>query len=243
MIYLIKYLILTNCLTLASFQISTIIGNDTSGSSPDGSVATSFMINSPKGVFYSNSLFVADSGNSQVRKVTNNISTIFSGEVGENVRGDDDQATSASFHTPFGIWGNPCGVIYGSDHGGHQIRIIAADGIVSTLAGTGVRGSTGNNGQATAADISNPRLISGDTNSNIYFTEQSHCTVRKVSSDGIITTIANLAGSTGNGGAATAAQLTSAYGVFVDSVGKVYVTEEHNIRTIDKDSKIQHFTG
>ena len=116
-----------------------------------------------------------------------------------------------------------------------------------TIAGTGTPGSSGDGGAATSAQLNNPQGIAVDNNGNLYIADYGNNKIRRVDSAGIITTIAGTgtAGSSGDGGAATAAQLNQPYGVAIDALGQLYIVDSgnHKIRLVSSTSIITIYAG
>ena len=145
--------------------------------------------------------------------------------------GDGGPATSALLDYPAGVAVDSSGNLYIAEWFGHRIRKVSPDGIIITVAGAGTRGYSGDGGPATAAQISNPNGVAVDSFGNVYFPDSSNNRIRKVSADGIITTVAGTGtlGYSGDGGPATDAELSFLSGIAVDSNGgKIYVAEPAN---------------
>ncbi len=195
-------------------------------------------------------MYIADQSNSRVRKVaasTNIISTITGSGTG-GYSGDDGQATSAVVNTPTGVAVDTSGNVYITDTLNNRIRkVTASTSIITTIAGTGVGGYSGDGGAATAATIILPHGINLDSAGNVYFGDwgsvdvgMSYNVIRKVTiSTGIISTVAGIASTSGgyNGDniQATAAMLYSPMDVVVDSSGNLFITDFYNnrIRKVD----------
>ena len=119
-------------------------------------------------------------------------------------------------------------------------------GIITTFAGNGISGYSGDGGAATSAQLYNPGGVSADINGNVYIAEQINHRIRKVNSAGIITTFAGGGGSgIGDGGAATSAQLNQPWGLSADTNGNVYIADSHNnrIRKVNSAGTITTFAG
>jgi gliding motility-associated-like protein len=133
---------------------------------------------------------------------------------------------------PGGVALDDTGTVDIADLGNNRIRKISVAGSISTVAGSGRFGYTGNGGPATAAELSSPNDVAVDCLGNIYIADYDNNCIRKVTSKGIISTIAGTGSLTGNysgnGGAATAAELTAPVGVAVDNMGNVYIADEGN---------------
>jgi hypothetical protein len=165
--------------------------------------------------------------------------------------GDGGQATSASFNRIYGIHvicpSPGTYTVYLSDRFNCRLRMISPTGIITTIAGTGTPGSTGDGGIATSALINQPGGLYVSSDGTIYFGDMSNYKVRKVTSSGIITTIAGtgVASYTGEGGQATSATLNYPYDVVVKSDGTYYIADYANyvIRVVDPSGIINRYAG
>ncbi len=124
------------------------------------------------------------------------------------------------------------GNLYIADKGNHRIRRVAPNGVISTFAGTGTRGFSGDSGQATSANLSFPCGLAADGSGNVYITEQGNDRVRRVDRNGVITTIAGNGRKefSGDGGPATSAGLSEPAAVAVDAAGNIYIADMFNDR-------------
>jgi len=147
------------------------------------------------------------------------------GATGYN--GDNIQATSAQLNTPYGIGIDAAGNTYTADYYNQRVRKRSVAGVITTIAGTGVAGFSGDGGQATAAQVSQPADVWPDAAGNIYIADEVNDRVRKINTAGIITTIAGngVHGYNGDNIQATAAALSWPFGVHVDGVGNIYIAE------------------
>jgi len=214
-------------LTTIAGSVSTISGTVPSGNTGDGGPATAATINRPYAIAVDKSGNVYFSSIALVRRVdTNGIISTFAG--GGASLGDGGPATKASFGgTSFGLAFDTAGALYISDTYGHRIRRVTPDGTISTFAGTGTAGTSGNGGPAASANINGPRGLAFDAAGNLYFADFAANRVRKISPDGTIKAFAGngTAGGSGDEGPATSAELYSPWGVAVDSAGNVYIAE------------------
>ena len=214
--------------------VSTVVGTGVAGYSGDGGAATNARISSPTSVCFdrNGNLLVADGGCQGIRKISPDgiISTI-AGIGGAGYGGDGGPATAAVFHGVEGIAVDLSGNIYVADNENYRIRKIATSGIVTTIAGTGYYGSSGNGGLATAASICVFGLAVDEFN-NIFFSDNCFGLVRKVSHDGTINIVAGdgIQGYSGDGGPATAAELFLPYSISLDSCGNIYVPDGGSYR-------------
>ena len=230
-------------------QISTIAGTGTSGFSGDGGPATAAKFSEPFGVAVDSfgNIYIADYLNSRIRKVdTFGIITTFAGTSTAGFSGDGGPATAAEIRYPYAVVA-AMGNIYICDAGNNRVRKVDASGIITTIAGNGSTGITGDGGPATAAGISNLlNDIAVDPSGNVYISYNSK-DIRKVDISGIITTFAGsgTAGFCGDGGPATLACLHGTTGVYADAAGNVYIADGTNarIRKVDAMGIITTIAG
>ena len=224
--------------TASTGIITTIAGNGTAGFSGDGAAATSAQLNNPAAIAVdgSGNIFIADQYNQRIRKITastGNISTI-AGTGTYSYSGDGGAATSATFQNPTGIELDASGNIYIADLFNHVIRkITASTGFISTVAGSGTAGYSGDGGAATSANLNYPTDIALDDSGNLYISVQYSHRIRKVSAlTGNISTVAGTgtAAYGGDGGPATSAQINFPTGVSADAGGNLYIADRENHR-------------
>jgi Divergent InlB B-repeat domain/NHL repeat len=228
----------TNYTFAASSTNGSIIGNDprtyftlaglaTNYGSADGT-GSAALFNSPwsLAVDKSGNIFVADTGNNTIRKVSPlGVVTTVAGQVG--VSGSTDgQGTNASFNYPSGIAVDQSNNLYISEFFNSTIRKITPDGIVSTFAGlAGNNDSVDANG--TAARFYFPAGVAVDTNGNVYVSDSVNETIRKITPNGDVSTLAGLARTYGTAdGTGSTARFHNPIGLTVDSSGNVYVADE-----------------
>lgn len=189
-----------------------------------------------------------DSGNiSSAATVTVNTSAssvlvTAAGTGAAGFRGDGGLALAAAFSAPLRPTFDSAGNLYICDFTNNRIRKVAPNGVITTVAGNGLRGFSGDGGQAIAAQINQPVSIAIDKDGNIYFADRGNERVRKVTvSTGVITTVAGtgVAGFSGDGGLATNAQVSSVNAVAVDAAGNLYIADSANnrIRKVAADTK------
>ncbi len=234
-----------------SGTISTFAGDGTGGYKGDGGLVSGarFFLPADIAIDTSQNIIVNDIGNARVRKITpsGNISTIVGcGEFGFS--GDGGPATAAKFGGIFGMAIDTRGNIYLSDVNNNCVRAVNASGIVSRIAGTPTAGGyTGDGGPATAATIGGAGGLTTDTFGNLLFADGSNNAVRKVNTSGIITTVIGngTAGYTGDGGPASAAQLSQPSDVKYDRWGNLYIADGGNnvVRKVDRLGIITTIAG
>ncbi len=173
----------------------------------------------------------------------------FAGTGQRGYSGDGGPATQAQINNPYGIARGPDGALYICDMDNHTVRKVARDGTISTVAGTGKRGYSGDGGQALKAELSEPYEVRFDKAGNIFFVEMKNNLVRRVDAKtGVISTVAGTGkpGFSGDGGSATQAQFSSPHSIQLDAAGDLYVCDiaNHRIRKVDmKTGVITTFAG
>ena len=215
---------------------SIIAGDSESGYSGDNGPATGAMIDNPTGVAVdaAGNVYFTDETNYKIRKVTSSsgVVTTIAGNGNPAYSGDNGPALNAGFD-PQDIAVDIPGNLYIADSLNNRVRKIALDGTITTVAGTGVAGYAGDGGPAVGAQLALPSGVALDSAGNLYVADLGNAVLRRVTSNGLITTIAGSPGvffpSTGDGGPAVGAQL-NAFRVAVDSHGNVYVTDSVNDR-------------
>jgi sugar lactone lactonase YvrE len=216
--------------------ITTIAGTGYAGDIGDGIPATSTRLIYPSGVAVdaAGNVYIADTNTHRVRKIGTDgtISTIAGTTVG-GFSGDGCPATSAQLAYPSGVAVDAAGNIYIADHLNQRVRKIGTGGTITTIAGTGVNGFSGDGGPATSAELYDPRGVAVDAAGNVYIADSGNSRGRKIGTDGTITTIAGDGGQQGfggDGGPATSAQLNGPQGVAVDPAGNLYIADTFNSR-------------
>ncbi|MFF7365270.1 RICIN domain-containing protein [Streptomyces sp. NPDC008125] len=231
-------------------KIGTVAGNGVAGSRGDNGPAVSAQLNSPRqiAVDRADTLYVVDTGNHRVRKITadGTISAV-AGTGSPGFSGDGGLATAAKLNTPLGVAVDGSGVVYVTDYGNLRVRKVTPDGTISTVAGNGTAGPKGDGGPAVSAQLKNPHGVAVDGAGALYIADADNHRVRKVTSDGTISTVAGTgsAGFDGDGGPAAAAKLNLPLAVVVDSAGNMYVSEynNHRVRKITPDGTISTVAG
>jgi sugar lactone lactonase YvrE len=205
------------------------------GLSPEGAAATDAALNRPYGVAVdaSGNLFVADSSNHRVRRVSaSGVITTVAGNGSGGYSGDGGAATSAQLNRPSGVAVDGAGNLFIADHDNQRVRKVSVSGVISTVAGNGSYGYSGDSGPATSARLNSPEGLAVDAAGNLYIADSYNYRVRKVSASGVITTVAGdgIYGYSGDGGPAISAQLTLPEGVAVDGAGNLYIADYGNQR-------------
>ncbi|MGW2492599.1 NHL domain-containing protein [Streptomyces sp. NPDC001606] len=230
--------------------IKLVAGTGAAGSAGDNESAVSAQLNRPYGIAVDSTgtIYVADHGNHRVRKITTDgkISTV-AGTGAAGFKGDGGPAAAAQLNYPREVAVDKAGAVYIADTNNHRIRKVTADGKISTVAGTGAAGFRGDGGPATAAQLNLPLGVAVDSTGALYIAEYYNHRVRKVTADGVISTVAGTgaAGFRGDGGPAVSAQLNGPHGVVVDGAGDLYIADQanHRIRKVTADGKIGTVAG
>jgi sugar lactone lactonase YvrE len=210
--------------------ISTLLGNGSYSESGDGGLAIFATCAYPSGIAVdaAGNIYFTDQGASRVRKInTAGVVTTVAGIGVYGFSGDGGPATAAALNQPFGLHIDAAGNLIIADRTNSRIRKVNASGIISTIAGNGENGFSGDGSAATAATLHFPIGVTTDATGNLYIADASNYRVRKVSVGGTISTIAGngVYGYSGIGGTPTEAELPSCWGVVVDAAGDIYVTE------------------
>jgi sugar lactone lactonase YvrE len=229
--------------------ISTVAGGgpgcaQQTNSVGDNCPATQARLNAPADVAFDSAghMYIADQQNHRVRRVdaVTGIMSTFAGTGIAGFAGDGGPAASARFALPTSIEFDATGNLYVTDENNQRVRRITLGGIISTYAGNGTVGSTGDGGPATAASLNLPTGLAIDAAGNVYIAEQGGHRVRKVLGGSTIVTIAGTGvfGFTGDGGFAEEEGLSSPFGLAIDSAQNLYVadTGSNRIRRIDADT-------
>lgn len=234
--------------------ISTFAGNGTSGSTGDGGQATSAALSGMYALTFDRfgSAYIPDHLGHKVRKVTSaGVISTFAGTGVQSSTGDGAQAASATLNLPCGVSIDSADAVYITECGGNKIRKVLTTGVISTFAGTGVKNSSGDGGPAVSAELDKPVGILAHTDGNIYVSEHDSDVVRKITTSGLITTIAGrlaINGYTGDGGPGTSARVrvdTDNGYLAADSLGNLYIqnTWDSVVRKLSTDGIISAFAG
>ncbi len=241
--------------------VTTVAGTGVEGYNGDNIQGTKAQLSIPWRVTIdpAGNLYIADSGNDRIRKLApNGIITTVVGNGNPGYSGDGGPATSATLRIPEQAELDVFGNLYIADTGNNVIRKVDTNGIITTVAGTGfgagIGNSTGNGGYsgdggpATKAELNLPVSIALDPADNIWISDQLNNIIRKVDTNGIITTVAgiyNRVNYTGDGGPATSATFNTPAGIARDSAGNIYITDAGNnvLRVLLTDGTIRTVAG
>lgn len=230
----------------AKGRLERYAGDGVVGSRGDGGPALKASFNSPWGIdFARGTLFIADSSGNRVRSVADNVAGTVAGRGGFFCC-DGMRAVRASLDNPRGGTLDKDGNLYIADTYNHRVRVVRASGVIETIAGTGKRGYAGDGGPATNARLHSPSDVAVDRFGNVFISDHWNASIRKIDTNGIITTIAGgKFGYSGDGGAATSARLRYPNGVDVDRRGNIYIADSgnHRIRVIKPSGSITTVAG
>jgi trimeric autotransporter adhesin len=214
--------------------LTIVAGNGTLGFSGDNGPALSAQFNYIQGVAADSAgnVFVTDSKNNRVRKVTpGGVVTTVAGTGGWGSRGDGGPAVSAQLNDARGLAVDQSGNLFIADAGNNEIRMVTPAGIITTVAGNGTGGFSGDNGPATSAQLNQPVAVAVDAAGDLFIADQHNNRIRMVTSTGIITTLTgSTAGYSGDGGPAGSAQISNPAGIDVDRAGNVFIADAGNNR-------------
>jgi sugar lactone lactonase YvrE len=180
--------------------ITTFAGNGTRGFTGDGGLATAASLDRPVGVAIDSTgaLLVCDQGNERVRRISGGVITTVAGAGLQGFAGDGAAATAAELNEPSGVVASADGRIFIADAGNQRVRVVGANGIISTFAGSGKAGSAGDGGPAMSAQLSRPVAVAIDSAGDLLVADEDNHRLRRIANDGTISTIAG----TGTQGAA-----------------------------------------
>jgi len=163
---------------------------------------------------------------------TSGIITTIAGNGTAGYNGDGGPATSYELNYPVSVSADVSGNVYIGDYFNNRVRKVNTSGIISTFAGNGTSGYSGDGGAASSAELDWPDGIFMDVSGNLFISDEVNVRIRKVNSSGIISTIAGngVQGFSGDGGAATSAEMDNIMGVSLDSYGNAYIPDYTNDR-------------
>lgn len=233
--------------------MGTIAGTGEYYSTGDGGVATNAATNQPYGLAVdpAGNVFVAEYSGSRIRKIDANgvISSVagvtdYTGTIDYGYSGDGGAASRAKLNGPLSLALDAANNLYFSDTVNYRVRKIAPNGIITTFAGNGTPGSSGDGGLATAAQV-DPDGVAVDASGNVYIVDGQYCRVRKVDLNGVISTVAGkgTCGYSGDGGPASSAELRGPTYLAIDSRGNLYIAEQYRIRKVGIDGVISTIAG
>jgi trimeric autotransporter adhesin len=230
--------------------ITTIAGDGTTGHEGDGSQVALLRLNNPRDVTVDSAgnLYFAETDGHRICKITpDGVISIVAGNGDEGFYGDGGKATSAPLLGPRGVVVDSGGNLYIADSWADRIRKVAFDGVISTIAGNGKRGYSGDGKKAVLAKLGRPTGIAVDSAGNLYIADASNNRIRKVNPDGVITTVVGngTQGFSGDGGRAIKAKLNFPLGIAADAAGILYIadTGNHRIRKVTPDGIITTVAG
>ncbi len=239
--------------------ITTIAGNGRAGFSGDGGPATAASLSGPSDVAITadHSVLIADSGNNRIRKIApdGTITTIAGGAATsppddpDTLRANGGPATDAQLDNPSALAVAADGSIVIADSGHNALRLVAVDGTISTIAGNGEPGFSGDGGAATAATLNDPQGVAVYPDGTILVADLLNNRVRQIARNGVITTVAGTGqpGFSGDGGPATAATLSSPVGVAIPPDGTIVIADfgadEQRVRKVARDGTISTIAG
>ena len=234
----------------ADYIIETVAGSGEEGFSGDGGPAVQAQLQAPRSVAVDRdgNFYIADTSNHRIRRVDSKTGTIATvagiGEYGFG--GDDGPAVQAKLWAPRSVAVDGRGNLLIADTSNYRIRRVdARTRIITTVAGIGEYGFSGDGGPAVAAQLNSPYGVAADSDGNFYIADTSNRRIRMVDTAGNITTVAGTgeSGFGGDGGPAVHAQLFSPYGVAVDGAYNLYIATGNRIRRVDTAGNIATLAG
>jgi uncharacterized protein (TIGR03437 family) len=222
--------VLSTCAWGQQYTISTFAGNGTAGYSGDSGAPTSAQLSSPDGIAFDSSgnLYIADSVNQRIRKISGGTITTIAGNgtagySGDMASGVTGTATDAEMRGPSGVAVDSSGNIYIADTGNHVIRMVS-NGIISTIAGDNTGGYAGDGGPAIDAELEFPASVAVDSSGNIYIADSGNNVIREISAGNINTIL---------GAGVTSTLLDDPSQVIADNKGNLYICESDGLRVLE----------
>jgi sugar lactone lactonase YvrE len=214
---------------------AVIAGTSSFGFGGDRSPAISAQVDYPQSIWLTTEidLYIADSGNNRIRKITSSTSIITTvagnGPLG-SYSGDNVKATSTALNYPTGVYIDTTGKMFIADYFNNRIRVVSTSGIITTFAGTGSFSFTSDGAQATSTNINNPVDVKGDSAGNIYYSDSGNYIIRMIARNGIVTTIFG-SGSPGfsSGVVPRLSAIKAPCGIWLDSLSTIYFSDENSI--------------
>ncbi len=226
----------------ATGVVTTVAGDGEQGSTDGAGLSASF--NNPKGVAVdiAGNVYIADAGNNKIRKLST--AGVVSTLAGSGIQGSaDGTSTVASFDFPTGLTVDASGNVYVADRVNNKIRKVSTAGVVTTLAGNGVQGNA--DGISNVASFYSPEGVSVDPAGNVYVVDSYNHKIRKVSSAGVVTTLAGSGATGSSDGAGSAASFSAPFGIALDKTGNMFVADmlNHKIRRVSTAGVVTTFAG
>jgi sugar lactone lactonase YvrE len=195
-------------------------------------IATGLVHPTGVAVSASGTVYVADPGSNSVLLIASGVTTTVAGTGTAGFSGDGGDATLAQLNSPFGVAVDASGNLYIADYGNSVIRKVDGARTISTIAGIGTAGYSGDSAAANTAELNGPFGVAVDAAGNLFIADFYNNLIRKVDTAGYITTVAGNgpAGFTGDGGVATSAKLRRPTGVAVDASGSLFIADYGNDR-------------
>jgi trimeric autotransporter adhesin len=214
--------------------ITTVAGVGTMGFTGDGGSALAAQFGDPAGVAVdaAGTIYIADHSNQRIRRVSGGVISTLAGNGNPAYGGDGGAAAGAALYQPLGVYPGPGGAVYVADTSNFRVRVISAGGVITTVAGTGTAGFSGDGAVATNAQLFGPVGAAVDGAGNLYIADAENHRIRRVTPGGIVMTVAGSGGIlfSGDGGPATAATLYRPSSVAVDGAGNLYIADTFNDR-------------
>lgn len=214
-----------------TYLIFTVAGNGTQGYTGDSGPPTSAQLALPGGIAFDSSgnLYIADSANNRVRKVSSGIITTIAGNGTAGYTGDKGPATDAELNNPTGVAVDSSGNVYIADANNQVVRMVSTSGTITTFAGSNVPGFEGDLGPANEAQLNVPVAVAVDSNNNVYIADANNNAIRIVTA-GTINTVLN-----------TTSYLNHPDGVAVDQSGNIFVADTGNERVVEFQNTYENY--
>ena len=225
-------------------SITTFAGNGTPGFTGDGGAATAAALNRPVALALdaTGALLLCDQGNQRVRRISAGQIATVAGDGVQGFAGDGGAATSAELNEPSGVAVSADGRIFIADTNNQRIRVVGTNGTISTLAGTGVAGVSGDGGPASAAQLSRPMGLAVDAANDLFIADENNHRLRRIAADGTITTIAGsgLQGAAADGAVAISSAQNQPVAAAFSSFGWPLIadTANHTVQIVFTDGRL-----